>query len=232
MLRYIKKYSEGCSRVFLKPYDKILKEFENDPNKEYLGDVEDNNDPLKLGRLKIRIDLYEDMETNQLPWSAPQTSLFLGNSENTGMLSVPIVGSQVKVFFPTKDIDHPFYKGADLTNNNKTTFFEEDYPNTYGFKDDIGNFFKVNKTQKTLLIQHYTSSNILFDGDKIVITHADGAVFELLPGNKIKMSTELLEVQATNTNISGNLSVGTGATGTITSGSTTTVSNGIVTNIT
>ena len=163
---------------FLKPFGDIKKEYKSRECIEYIGDVEDNNDPKKLGRLRVRIAIYEDIKTEQLPWCFPSLSTFLGNSRDSIDFGVPEIGSQVKVYFPTQDIYHPFYKGADLTEDNKCSFFDEDYPNSYGWKDSVGNFFRVNKTQKTMQVQHSSSSNMLIEEDgKITVTQSNGSYF-------------------------------------------------------
>jgi hypothetical protein len=44
--------------------------------KTYIGKVEDNKDPQKLGRLKIRVmDVYEDLEIEDIPWASPWKDL-------------------------------------------------------------------------------------------------------------------------------------------------------------
>jgi hypothetical protein len=65
----------------------------------WLGVVEDTNDPIKLGRCRVRIfgwhtDNLEELPTNQLPWASPCIS---PNNANTS--SVPLVGDYVFGFF-------------------------------------------------------------------------------------------------------------------------------------
>jgi len=209
--------------MFLKPFDRIKKEFKSIESIEYSGDVEDNLDPLKLGRLKVRISIFEDIPTDQLPWSFPSVPTFLGNSLNAIMFSVPEIGSQVKVFFPTQDLYHPFYKGADLTLDNKCTFFDEDYPECYGLKDSTGNYIKVNKKTKNIKIYHSTGSVFEMDANKKV--KIDCADIEMNATNKIKLSANSIEMNAESiinmnapeVKASDNFSFGTGATGIISS---------------
>lgn len=212
--------------MFFKPFDKILGEFRRNVDVHYLGDVEDNNDPLKLGRLKVRISIFEDIDTEQLPWCFPLLPSFLGNSKNSIMFSVPEIGSQVRVSFPNRDIYTPFYSSADLTTGNKCTFFDEDYPDSYGFKDSKGNFVKINKKTNEITIQHSTSSNIVIDsfGD-FYFNHKDGNSFE--------MRASGMKIEAPNTHVDGTLTVSTGASTIITAtdGRQLTFNKGILVNV-
>jgi hypothetical protein len=180
--------------MLLKPFDPFKKEMQEKESIDYLGSIEDNNDPLKLGRVRVRIPIYEDLETTALPWCAPELSSFLGNSQNSICFSVPEIGSQVHVYFPTQDIYHPTYRGADLTENNTSTFFHQNYPNSYGIKDSKGNFVRIDKTDETMQIQHGTSTNILFKKDgSYIVTQANGSFFEMNPAGMVRTNCTNME---------------------------------------
>lgn len=162
--------------MLIKPFGKVINECKTpSTNNSYLGIVADNNDPKKLGRVRVLIPLYEDMELDSYPWACPQFSTFLGNSPNAISFSVPEVGSQVRVTFPTKDIYAPYYSGCEINSENKCTFFDEDYPNCYGSKDSVGNFVKINKKKKTAHIQHSSTLNLQVAEDgTFAITNPNG----------------------------------------------------------
>jgi hypothetical protein len=79
----------------------------------YYGLVEDNVDPRRLNRLKIRTPVNSDVEaapTEALPW-APYASPF-GGDKDIGFYAVPTIGSQVVVSFIDGDPIRPVYLGA------------------------------------------------------------------------------------------------------------------------
>lgn len=185
--------------MLLKPFTHVLKENKARESKSYIGDVEDNLDDQKLGRLKVRIPLYDDLDVEDIPYAYPILSVFLGNSPNSIALSVPEIGSQVRVFFPTGDKMAPFYTGAELNSSNKCTFFDEDYPNTYGFKDSKGNFVKINKTTGITIMQHSSTTNveILQDGS-YTITTPDGSSFSSDAAGNFVMDGKTLTINMLN----------------------------------
>ena len=71
----------------------------------YRGVVEDNKDPLKAGRVRVRIHglhtskkLKSDIEgipTNELPWAEPCMPIHEGSVSGFGAWAVPLQGSHV-----------------------------------------------------------------------------------------------------------------------------------------
>lgn len=150
--------------MLIKPFGKILDEVGSPTTLDtYIGIVADNNDPKKLGRVRVLIPLYEDMDLDDYPWACPCLNTFLGNSKNAISFNVPEIGSQVRVSFPTKDSYAPYYSGCEINEENKCTFFDEDYPNCYGSKDSVGNFIKINKAKKSIHMQHSSTLNLQID---------------------------------------------------------------------
>ena len=64
-------------------------------NQKYVGEVVDNNDPLKKGRIKVIVPyIFDGIKTEDLPWCEP--TFPYGGSENLGFFFVPEKGSNVK----------------------------------------------------------------------------------------------------------------------------------------
>ena len=241
--------------MFVKPLIPLLKDQMDPTTMSYLGCVEDNKDPEKLGRVKVRVAPYNDLATEELPWASPVLGTH-GNTTEAGGLNVPELGAQVRVTFPSRDFTAPYYSGAELTQFNRTTFFDEDYPDTYGYKDSIGNFAKINKAKGTAIFQHASSTNIqVTPNGSIQINLSNGAYFLMDYQNNFEINIGALSVGGSadgsllidanneikikgDINIDGNVSINGdftakgGASGTfMTLGNFVTVKNGLIVSI-
>lgn len=75
-----------------------------DKSKTYIGIVEENKDPRKLGRCRVRvIDIFDDIPVEDIPWASPWKDL------NGNQFNVPDVGKIVTVIFDSGNIYKPEY---------------------------------------------------------------------------------------------------------------------------
>jgi hypothetical protein len=119
----------------------------------FRGVVEDNNDPLKAGKVRIRIhglhsanknkSDIDGIPTEELPWAEPALPIYEGSVSGFGAFSVPLNGSQVAVYFENGNLNRPIYFASlpgipqdqeQYYNNNKAN------DNNTGFKDPDGNY--------------------------------------------------------------------------------------------
>lgn len=72
-----------------------------DMNEEYLGFVEDNDDPFRIGRCRIRVPRLHgpDIPTDALPWANPQKPVMFGMAGQAGSISIPKIGALMVVRF-------------------------------------------------------------------------------------------------------------------------------------
>ena len=204
--------------MFIKPVTSLFKNRPDAPYMSYLGTVEDNEDPDKLGRIKVRIEPYTDYSTEDLPWASPTLGAS-GNSASNCGFHIPEKGSQVRVYFPSKDLTAPYYMGAELNEVNRSTFLDDDYPNSYGFRDSKGNFVRVNKAQEKIHMQHSSGTNFkVTDQGDVQLELSKGPVFNMFNARDFLFSLDseednsALEISGTgdgnlNVDILGNLEV-------------------------
>src|SRR6056297_2414658 len=79
-------------------------EFYGDNLRWFLGVVEDNKDPLKLGRVRVRVrgihsESQEDIQTSDLPWSQVTIPSTEGGVSGTGTNPTIQPGAEVMGFF-------------------------------------------------------------------------------------------------------------------------------------
>jgi hypothetical protein len=124
----------------------------------YRGVVEDNNDPLKAGRVRVRIwglhtsqkiqDDEKGIPTEHLDWAEPCLSLSEGSISGFGTWNVPLQGSHVMLFFENGNIAQPRYfatmpgipesKESLDTNNSQDKILAGDSTSYRGFQDPNG----------------------------------------------------------------------------------------------
>lgn len=103
----------------LKNLPEDIKLLNTEFNGIYRGVVENNNDPLKMGRVQVRIfglhtdkiikDAKEGIPTSDLPWVEPILSIFEGSISGYGIWAIPLKGSHVMVFFEGGSYSQPRY---------------------------------------------------------------------------------------------------------------------------
>ena len=123
----------------------------------YRGVVEDNNDPKKAGRVRIRIfGLHteqknktdtEGIPTDELPWAEPCLPIIEGSISGFGMWGVPLQGSHVMLFFENGNLFQPRYFASmpGIPENKKSlkktlVNKEESVSKNDGFRDPDGRY--------------------------------------------------------------------------------------------
>jgi hypothetical protein len=84
-----------------------------DLSKTFIGVVEDNADPERKGRCKVRVlDVFDGLPTSDIPWATPQKDL------NGNTFYLPEVGKVVSVVFDNENLYTPEYRYAQHYNVN------------------------------------------------------------------------------------------------------------------
>lgn len=157
-------------------------------DKEFLGVVEFNNDPQKLGRIKIRVKevFGTQIPTDDLPWSMPLRALMFGAGSNLSWFSVPEVGTRVIVRFHRGSVYTPMYVAEPLSLTELIPDMSTNYPNRYGFVDPNGSMFIVDTVDQTVKYSHVSGTvmNIFTDG-AMDVDHFSGTRFQILDDGNV-----------------------------------------------
>lgn len=189
------------------------------------GTVIFNDDPERLGRIKVNIPGIFEGNTDQLPWiRRKQDTSFCG--ADCEVFDVPEIGSVVEVKW-NYDENTPMYSGAPYSKKHTSSIFTNNYPYEGGIK--FGKMY------------------IKFDKGTNLMTISNGTTFiqcdpmgkiSIVAGGDIDLKTKgSINYTATNHNFVGNVIINGGlycsqaANGTIDPTRSGTVSGGIVVSI-
>ena len=155
-------------------YNKLLKEvMETDYSCFYRGTVVDNDDPMQMGRVRVRIpQIYGSEEqrdqdiytpTYAIPWAT--SAIMAGAGNNTGAYLIPNIGDTVFVAFENGDSKLPMYFGGLLTKNGENKFIGTPDANGGKLYKTDGDDFNTDITNKSqrVLYKSIKGATILID---------------------------------------------------------------------
>ena len=146
---------------------------------EYVGKVEDNQDPKKLGRVKVRVlNIFDDIPVSDIPWATPNKDL------NGNQFILPEVGKIVNVTFDNGKFYTPVYRYAQHYNINLEEKLSTLNDDSYS-------------SMRSLLFDHKTQ---IFSNDN------DGLMIDY-KFNQINIQDDIIDVKLKSNN--GKLSLGT-----------------------
>ncbi len=145
---------------------------------KYRGFVADNDDPLRQGRLRLRIpSVLGEAVTN---WALP--CLPFGGLADQGLFSVPEIGAQVWVEFEAGALDYPLWTGTFWTQQDAVPAEVKSPPTTRQFKTPGGHYwlFEDAEDEQRVRIEHSTGASLDIDAQGTInLADAGGATVTL-----------------------------------------------------
>jgi hypothetical protein len=124
--------------------------------KIYVGIVEENIDPKRYGRIKVRVqNIFDEIPKNDIPWSSPHSSL------NGKTFDIPELGKIVNVIFDNDSIYFPYY----IYSNNYNINLQDKLESLSN--DDYTNFVSLLFDHRTRIYSETDSFTIDFKVNKI-----------------------------------------------------------------
>jgi len=156
----------------------------------YRAVVEDNNDPLAAGRVRVRIwglhsqssvkAATDGIPTNELPWAEPMLPIAEGGHTKFGFFSVPIVNSHVLVVFENGNPLRPIYIGSLPSGLNDWETKGGTYPDNTVLQVHGGHYIELDSTSGNMRVKvyHKSGTNIEMkeNGDAVYTTTNDETV--------------------------------------------------------
>ena len=103
-----------------------------DLSKDFLGRVAYNEDPTFSGRCKVQVfGLFDTFEIENIPWFTPQSSTIFSSGNGFGNISIPKVGTIVRVRFPFGNIYSGEYSNIQNIDPALIDEIKDDYQNTH-----------------------------------------------------------------------------------------------------
>lgn len=173
-------------------------------NDNYIGVVVYNADPDYTGRCKIRVlGLMDEIEDEYLPWFTPISGcIFSGNGN--GVLSVPKIGTYVRVKFANGDIYSGEYYAIQNIDADLVKEIKDNYENTHVLAYDSDKDFYIMYQQSQL----DNNGNQIGKGFKI---NYNDAVIQITPDARIYIQTPeseaLIEIDGEDVKIYGGKTV-------------------------
>lgn len=157
----------------------------------FLGFVIFNNDPLFSGRAKIRVfNLFDNIEDEALPWFKPMFSPVFG-TKGQGSLSVPKIGTIVRVRFNNGDIYNGEYTVIEDIDKKLIEEIKEDYVDTQVLLHDDGHeLFVIFQPNRGLQIFYQGSYFKIHPDNMISIVHANNTSLIELIDDKINVVSD------------------------------------------
>lgn len=173
----MKDIGKGLDQTLQGTYEK----FEQSTTTRWTGKVIDNNDPEKLGRVKILIfGYYDDFATGAVPWAVPDISYIGGTNGN---FIIPEVGTILRGYFDEGDIQKPIFDSVAFTvataksiERGHFTGKAEDYPfKMVLMETDNGEYLTLNRKTGETVFKHRTGLMLVIDQNgSIVVNTGEG----------------------------------------------------------
>lgn len=159
----------------------------------WIGEVVDIEDPLKIGRIKVKVyGKFDTIPTEDIPWAYPGNNNSGGSPSGGGYFSVPKLGSVVSIKFDQGNIYHPEYFFNQKISDEVKSEIEGSYPNAHVIVFDTvtEGSLKIFFTEQKGLMLDYKETQINVKPDKSIDIHtASGkSKIELLDDGKLNIT--------------------------------------------
>lgn len=166
--------------------------FADDMKNIVIGTVVSIKDPTYSGRIKVRIPGYnDDIDVDNLPWvTYAGSSMFSG--DGGGSISIPRVGSKVRVRFKKDDAASMEWTGVNRIDRSLAEELAADYEGSHTILYDSESDLSIMYQNSTGLRLYYKGSFIQISPDGTITVHYGNET----SGTNIQLSEGKIDIQA------------------------------------
>ena len=159
----------------------------------WLGEVIDIADPLKIGRIKVKVyGKFDQIPPEHIPWAYPANNVTAGSATGGGFFSVPKLKSLVAIRFDNGNIYHPEYTFIQKISAEVKAEIENSYDNAHIIVYDTvtEGALKIFFTEEKGLMFDYkkTQINIKPDNSVLIQTASGNSKVEILDDGKMNVT--------------------------------------------
>jgi hypothetical protein len=158
----------------------------------WLGEVVDIEDPLRDGRIRVKVfGKFDELETEAIPWSSPRTKITGGSQSGSGSFSVPKIGSIVGVIFENGSLYQPEWYTIEHISDELKAEISGSYVNAHSLIYDTvtEGFVKVFFTEAKGLMLDYKETQVNIKPDNsVVIQNPNGDIIEIANNGKLTIT--------------------------------------------
>ena len=164
---------------------------ENLESEDYIGVIINPNDPTFSGRCQVRVlGLMDDIEDEYLPWASPINSCVFSN-QGAGSISVPKIGTFVRVNFVHGDVYNLEYSFIQNLSDKLSELIKDDYLNTHVLVFDPDEELVVLYQPGSGFKISLKNSEIIIGNDAMItISHANSDSLIQLKGEDINITSK------------------------------------------
>jgi len=169
-----------------------IKFIDNDlHDNDWLGLVINNQDPTFSGRAKVRVlGVMDGIIDEHIPWATPITGDLYG-LDGAGMLSVPKLGSWVRIQFNNGDLYAPEIRAIQTIDTDLIEKIKEDYDGAHVILHDPTENLSIIFLRNSGLMIFYKESFFQIHPDSMItLQHADGDSIMQMEGDKINIASK------------------------------------------
>lgn len=150
---------------------------------DYVGVVEDHNDPAQIGRVKVRVkELYGTIPVQHLPWANPDEPF--GGDQEYGFFLIPKPGAKVRVRLWRGHPWYPIWTGVHWFRGQPPDESEITPPHNYVLKTPSGHLIDLHDDNRYIRIKDRKGNYIIFRGkenfDDLMIYFQKDGKFEFI----------------------------------------------------